>query len=222
MLIVIGPIIEETIHRLWLSFHKTEIIISVTCISFFILGELYHIDDKYIRILTKLAIAFVMGYLFYKIPQARYDSIKSNKYLYRSFIWFSILWFSLMHINNYNVEMYYLPYLIIACLPQFSAGILFTYFRLNLGIYASIFAHILLNGVTYILLQYKNESVFQVLIVFSDRLKHTLFLESVKVHHIPIHILNPLFERFPPSFPMPNNYHLRQFVTAICLLHALK
>lgn len=64
MLIVIGPIIEETIHRLWLSFHKTEIIISVTCISFFILGELYHIDDKYIRILTKLAIAFVMGYLF--------------------------------------------------------------------------------------------------------------------------------------------------------------
>lgn len=31
---------------------------------FFILGELYHIDDKYIRILTKLAIAFVMGYLF--------------------------------------------------------------------------------------------------------------------------------------------------------------
>ena len=152
MLIVIGPIIEETIHRLWLSFHKTEIIISVTCISFFILGELYHIDDKYIRILTKLAIAFVMGYLFYKIPQARYDSIKSNKYLYRSFIWFSILWFSLMHINNYNVEMYYLPYLIIACLPQFSAGILFTYFRLSLGIYASIFAHILLNGVTYILL----------------------------------------------------------------------
>ena len=93
-----------------------------------------------------------MGYLFYKIPQARYDSIKSNKYLYRSFIWFSILWFSLMHINNYNVEMYYLPYLIIVCLPQFSAGILFTYFRLNLGIYASIFAHILLNGVTYILL----------------------------------------------------------------------
>lgn len=93
-----------------------------------------------------------MGYLFYKIPQARYDSIKSNKYLYRSFIWFSILWFSLMHINNYNVEMYYLPYLIIACLPQFCAGILFTYFRLNLGIYASIFAHILLNGVTYILL----------------------------------------------------------------------
>ena len=54
MLIVIGPIIEETIHRLWLSFHKTEIIISVTCISFFILGELYHIDDKYIRILTNL------------------------------------------------------------------------------------------------------------------------------------------------------------------------
>lgn len=152
MLIVIGPIIEETIHRLWLSFHKTEIIISVTCISFFILGELYHIDDKYIRILTKSAIAFVMGYLFYKIPQAGYDSIKSNKYLYRSFIWFSILWFSLMHINNYYVEMCYLPYLIIACLPQFSAGILFTYFRLNLGIYASIFAHILLNGVTYILL----------------------------------------------------------------------
>lgn len=83
-------------------------------------------DFRYIRILTKLAIAFVMGYLFYKIPQARYDSIKSNKYLYRSFIWFSILWFSLMHINNYNVEMYYLPYLIIACLPQLSAGILFT------------------------------------------------------------------------------------------------
>lgn len=44
--------------------------------------------------------------------------------------------------------MYYLPYLIIACLPQFCAGILFTYFRLNLGIYASIFAHILLNVIT--------------------------------------------------------------------------
>lgn len=149
MLIIIGPIIEETMHRLWLSFHKTEIIFSVTCISFFILGELYHIDNGYIRILTKFAIAIIMGSIIYIIPQTRYNYIKSNKSLYKSFIWFSILWFTFMHINNYHVELCYLPYLIIACLPQFSAGILFTYFRLNLGIYASILAHIFLNGIVY-------------------------------------------------------------------------
>lgn len=146
MLIIVGPILEEIMHRLWLSFHKTEIVISVTCISFFILGDLYHIDNGYIRILTKFVTAITMGVIFYKTPQIKYDRIKNKKYLYRSFIWFSILWFTFMHINNYHVELCYLPYLLIACLPQFSAGILFTYFRLNLGIYASILAHILLNG----------------------------------------------------------------------------
>lgn len=146
MLIIVGPILEEIMHRLWLSFHKTEIVISVTCISFFILGDLYHIDSGYIRILTKFVTAITMGVIFYKTPQIKYDRIKNKKYLYRSFIWFSILWFTFMHINNYHVELCYLPYLFIACLPQFSAGVLFTYFRLNLGIYASILAHILLNG----------------------------------------------------------------------------
>lgn len=146
MLIAIGPIIEEIMHRLWLSFHKAEVIISVASISFFLFGELYHIDNGYVRILTKLATAIIIGFIFYKIPQAKYDCIKRKKYWYKSFIWFSLLWFTFMHINNYHVELCYLPYLFIACLPQFSAGVLFTYFRLNLGIYASILAHILLNG----------------------------------------------------------------------------
>lgn len=150
MLLFIGPFLEEIIHRLWLSLNKRDVLISIVLTTFIYLGQFFHVDNSYIGIVIKIVVSLSIGIFFFYIPQKQYDEIKKKRKLYGFIIALSIIWFSVMHLGNYNWNIEQLHYLLIACLPQLCAGVLLTYYRLKLGLTASISTHILMNCITFL------------------------------------------------------------------------
>lgn len=157
LILLLGPLLEEIIHRLWLSLHKKDVITSIFIGIFIYIGYFFNFNSIFNSNLSEITIralcAIFIGGIFFVVPQKKYNKIRSNKLTWKLFLWGNVIWFSLMHLDNYMIDMKVLPIIIIHCLPQFCAGILFTYYRLNIGISASILSHIILNTITYLILQ---------------------------------------------------------------------
>lgn len=155
---IVAPLNEEIMFRLWLSFKRYQVAISVFAFSFFILPSfgsqkvhnIFSGTPFYQDILTglwyKLPISFIMALIFYFIPQEKYYQVKNNNKRWRCVLFLSTICFALMHILNYKIDISLLPIYVILCLPQFVCGVTLCYYRVNVGFWYAVLFHSLSNG----------------------------------------------------------------------------
>lgn len=149
LVVFFGPLIEELSFRLGLSFQRRHVAISAAAMAYMLSSVLsgsgYFQDIPY-----KLVLSIVVGLLLYGIGQKTFDNIQQKHA--KTILWIMILSFGFIHVLNYEIELLaLLPMYFVMCLPQVLMGIIFTYFRLNLGFIYSLGFHCLLNGVSFIL-----------------------------------------------------------------------
>ena len=149
LVVFFGPFIEELSFRLGVSFKRMHVAISAGAITYVISSLLS--GSKYFEgIHYKLILAIVVGLLLYRIGQTTLDNIQQR--YGRMIIWIMILSFGFLHVLNYDIEgTSILPMYFVMCLPQVLMGIIFVYFRLNLGFLYSLGFHCLLNGISFLL-----------------------------------------------------------------------
>jgi hypothetical protein len=142
-ILLLGPIIEELISRLYLDLKKRNLILTLVC---FLIVSLkitnLNFDLKfYFFVLTILTVIFF-------ILKSKQDSIIFFGKKYYTFIfYFSCLTFSFLHFSNYSkvLSENYIWLLPILVLPQFIMGIFFGYIRIKLGFFWAILLHICMN-----------------------------------------------------------------------------
>lgn len=143
LICLFAPIIEELIFRLPLVINKSNIIISLSCLTLFIYFFLkkYFINYEYLRYIFVFTFFIVSMYNFiFKYDTVYYFLVKNKLY----FIHICSIFFCLAHLGNYNFNTRSIaPYLIIISL--LINGYYFSYVRLRFGIEYSIFIHIFHN-----------------------------------------------------------------------------
>ena len=149
---LIGPILEESVFRLPLSFKKAHIAICIA-IAFFLFGNvlpfvknLNHVIGKGYAIGIRIAVIVAIYFVVVKfIPK---DITLSNK-LKKGIIITSMCLFALMHIANFVPLQWRLIWVYpIYVLPQFCMGWGITYVRFKHGFIWGIVLHCLINSVS--------------------------------------------------------------------------
>jgi membrane protease YdiL (CAAX protease family) len=144
---IMGPIMEEIVFRLWLSFKKIHVTISLV-VTFWIIITKLQSKSLYVFILDltflkNLLAAIVLGILMNLFFNSRIVQLKLN----RSFLyWISSVGFGLIHIFNF------LPLEITICwvyplliLPQIILGLILGFSRIKYGFFFSLLLHGLIN-----------------------------------------------------------------------------
>jgi membrane protease YdiL (CAAX protease family) len=156
---VLVPLLEESIFRLWLSFKRIHIFISLF-IVFYILIGLCIPSEKQIFLHGLAKVSYFTGYS-YKLPlsillsssvflvsQKNLDRIKEE--YGHDLVVLSVIVFSALHITNMNFVWILLPAALLCCLPQLISGLVMTYYRINLGFFYGLVLHVLWNFVSII------------------------------------------------------------------------
>lgn len=148
-IVFLGPIFEETMFRLWLSFKKLHVALSLTAIFWFFLSEINNgtiygqkVNELFLKhLLITVLLGFLISYIIFLKPFREFLSAH-----FKFFYWFSCIGFGLVHITNFRpfyLKIFWAyPFLVI---PQLIMGFFFGYFRLKKGFFVSLLLHCLLN-----------------------------------------------------------------------------
>lgn len=151
---LLGPLLEELLFRLWLTFKRSHILISTFVLLYALLTLciLPHThecclfgfqSDYFEKPILKCLISSILSSPILLIKKDRLESFK-GKYG-QWLIYFSVLCFALVHITNLRCDWYMYPFLVIMCLPQLVIGTTITYYRLNIGFLTGLLFHIIIN-----------------------------------------------------------------------------
>lgn len=150
--IIIGPFMEETTFRLWLSMKKKHVAISLAFFLYYILGYVFkntyqnQMTTAMICALFSLIVA-VMFY-YYVISEKILLYIKQNYTIYPILVLCGCIIFSLSHLTNYVISSNVLLFGLISCLPQLVGAISMSYLRINLGFLYGMIFHCIINTVS--------------------------------------------------------------------------
>lgn len=165
---VIGPLLEETMFRLWLSFSKHHIAISTFVITYLIMtwvmkesqssayspiianGIAGFLQSEFVRnigIKLFVSLSAAVGVLVFPW-KIKNSSIKTR--VCKAAILLSIFSFMLLHVANYHFTASLFPFVVVMCLPQLIGGITITYYRLQLGFFYGYAFHALNNFIGFI------------------------------------------------------------------------
>ena len=157
-----GPLIEEVLFRLWLSFKRGHIAISVFVLSYVILTlSLPHAHDVYVgsvksnyfeHVLLKMTISALLSLCVLFISQERLDKITERRK--HQVILVSLCAFALLHLGNIRCAWYLYPLMTIMCLPQLILGTTITHYRLHRNFATGLIFHCVVNLAT-VLVSYK-------------------------------------------------------------------
>ncbi len=154
MISCIGPFTEEVLFRIWLSFRRIHIAISVFLLTYWLITVclpipnremIYGFINKNFTYLWyyKLLVSIVLASCVFVIRQETLDKFKSK---WGHFVVFaSALVFACVHLSNYTFPWYAFPLVTFMCLPQFTIGIVITYYRLRLGFFYGLIFHSIHN-----------------------------------------------------------------------------
>ena len=151
---VLGPLLEESIFRLWLSFKRIHVFISLFIVFYILIGICIPSEKQtFLHGLAKVSYFTGCGYKIplsillsssvFLVSQKSLDRIKEGFGHY--FIVLSIIVFATLHISNMSFEWFLLPVAFLCCLPQFVVGLTITYYRINLGFFYGYVFHFLVN-----------------------------------------------------------------------------
>ena len=155
----LGPVLEECIFRLWISFRRGHIFISLFVIAYVILTKclpnghnvyIGTIQSDYFEfplLKTLLSSAFASCIFLFKEEHLQRFFSKYG----RAFILASVIVFALLHLTNMRCAWYIYPFLICMCLPQFVLGVSVTNLRLRIGFWAAVLFHCATNLITIFL-----------------------------------------------------------------------
>lgn len=146
---LVGPLLEETVFRLPLSFKKIHIAISLAVAMLFI-ASLYHIPKTLnlsLRIpLEFLQLAVIPAATFFAIRKFLPADIKLSENVKKWLIITSMCLFGLMHVSNYSPLQWPIIWIYpVYVLPQFLMGWLMTYVRSKNGFIWGLALHCLIN-----------------------------------------------------------------------------
>ena len=159
MMSIIGPLMEESIFRLWNSFRREHMMISLFVITYVLLTKCiphgHHVaigavQSDYFEfpiLKAALSLAAASSMLLIKEKQLRDFASKHGRVI----ILVSIIVFALLHLTNARCEWYVYPFLVCMCLPQFILGVSVTDLRLNIGFWTGFAFHCVINLITVLL-----------------------------------------------------------------------
>jgi hypothetical protein len=154
LLSVLVPFVEESIFRLWLSFKRIHIFISLFIVFYILIGLCIPSEKQtflhglakvsyFTGCSYKLPLSILLSSSVFLVSQKSLDRIKEKFGHY--FIVLSIIVFAAIHISNMSFEWFLFPVAFLCCLPQFIGGLTITYYRLNLGFFYGYVFHFLVN-----------------------------------------------------------------------------
>ena len=159
MMSIIGPLMEESIFRLWNSFRREHMMISLFVITYVLLTKCiphgHHVaigavqSDYFEFPILKAALSLAAASSMLLIKETRLRNFASEHG--RVIILVSIIVFALLHLTNARCEWYVYPFLVCMCLPQFILGVSVTNLRLNIGFWAGYAFHCVINLITVLL-----------------------------------------------------------------------
>lgn len=151
LVIIIGPFMEETAFRLWLSMKKKHIAISLSFFLYYILGYMFKntFQNQMITAMTCALLSLIVAVMFYYIVSEKILLyIKHNYTIYPFLVLCGCIIFSLSHLTNYVISSNVLLFGLISCLPQLMGAISMSYLRINLGFIYGLIFHCLINLVS--------------------------------------------------------------------------
>lgn len=148
---LIGPLLEEVIFRLGLSFNKWQVCLGVSVFASCLLkvllpfskGSLFEFSSGEFWLLAVPIVLFTLLMRFTK--QEQWDSVKV-KYG-RLLVYMGVILFGLLHLTNFSgVQLYQIPGCLITAMIPMALGATATYFRINLGFLYGLALHVFYNG----------------------------------------------------------------------------
>jgi hypothetical protein len=150
MIAILGPIIEEVLFRLWLSFKKNDIVISIifwffACVN----GSFVELTIS----ISEIILLILFSLIIIKIINLYFENIKFIFSLYRVQIYFiSMFSFAIFHLSNFDVLN--LTVLILSPLylfPKFIIGFFITKLRVEIGFMWGLFFHMIVNSLSFLI-----------------------------------------------------------------------
>lgn len=146
LLTLLGPLFEELSFRLYLSFEKLSISVSLPAIVFSLSGPVFIVDNVTVYF-VRLAICVFVGLTIYKY----FDSLDIKNFIsnhYKAIYVFSAVLFAVVHIGNFysfQYEIWFLYPLYVA--PQFFMGLILGWLRIKHGFWWAVLLHVIANGI---------------------------------------------------------------------------
>lgn len=143
-IMIIAPILEEGVFRLWLSFKKWQVALSLTLIPLVIVWQNYKTFALWQSAIFVVIAAIVFCGVYYGCNQNFLTEIR-NRHLVLA-AWIASLGFGLIHLIAFSVLTWsLLPYCLCVILIPFFAGCACTYLRINLGFWWGLAMHVFNN-----------------------------------------------------------------------------
>jgi len=147
LICLLGPVAEETICRLGLSFKKNHVYISIIC---FVLYLPFLFILNYVSIILAIVVSILLVFFTYKkITQDLLDIIKEK---YGVVIFHIIAFaFAILHLKNLSpLKAHLFIVYIIYLLPMLSFSYISSYIRLQIGFAYSVGFHIFFNSIFFL------------------------------------------------------------------------
>lgn len=140
MAILIGPIVEETIFRLGLSFKHQTVALWLGLLPASIAGYLLDYTENWILMASMILIGIVLYWLVMRYTCDEQWAQWRSDYLHPA-IWISAIAFGLMHLQFSVLTWFLLPYCLAIVLRPGLVGCILTYVRVNLGFWWGVLFH---------------------------------------------------------------------------------
>lgn len=149
IVVLLGPVVEEILFRLWLSFNKYEFSLSILFWLFFLFNGTF--VELRISLLEGVFFILLSGFLFWGINYLfKQNTFKWTNYKYHFYL-ISLILFSTLHLFNLDISSkYFWIILPIYIFPKFIIGLFITKLRINYGFYWGVIFHIIINGISYV------------------------------------------------------------------------
>lgn len=149
--ILIGPIIEESVFRLSLTYSKLNLSVSIGLIIHVVVTKSLNI--KTLTSVDGVVLLFLIPAIIYLI--LNHKKIYISSWLksvwsknHRTIYFLSAIFFAIIHIGNYNVTNFNrVLAAIVFCLPFIFIGFILGYIRIRFGFFWSILFHSLHNTI---------------------------------------------------------------------------
>ena len=151
---LLGPIMEEIVFRLWLSFKRHHLGIALFALSYVVLTKYVFPHEQEVFLWGYHSAYFehaglkvlISGLFSSSVIIVKEDWLTNlgvrTKHI---IICISLFCFAALHLTNIICPWYLYPLMLIMCLPQFILGTTATYFRIQLGFFAGLAFHCLIN-----------------------------------------------------------------------------
>ena len=141
--LLVAPLCEEVIFRFGISLKRNAVALWVAIAPAILTW--YLISKNCIIVGVALLIGLLIGaYIFFGTDDSLWDKVRAKMSL--AVVWISALAFGLLHLNAFtDMSWVILPYALCICVWPFLGGCAITYLRMNMGFFAGLIMHIVVN-----------------------------------------------------------------------------